>query len=79
MESTTESKMCLFNTASSNIAGYCKRHHVNMTVKQIKCKNCLDKQCWHLIKNEDHDWWRQREVIKQRRKDRKARYQKGVM
>lgn len=71
MEIGTEVKTCLFNSESSNIAGYCKRHHCNMTVKQIKCKNCLDKQCWHLEKNEEHNWWKQREIIKQKRKDRK--------
>ena len=73
METTAEVKMCVFNTQSSNIAGYCHRHHCSMTVKQIKCKSCLDKQCWHLEKNEDHEWWKQREIIKQKRKERKER------
>lgn len=66
----TETKECLFNTCSSNVAGYCKRHAVNLTVKQIKCKDCLNKQCWHLVKNEEHQWWKQRELVKQKRKDR---------
>lgn len=64
-------KTCLFNTQSDNIAGYCRHHHCYMTVKQIKCKNCLGKQCWYLVKNEEHEWWRQREVAKQKRKERK--------
>jgi hypothetical protein len=42
-----------------------------MTVKQMKAKGCLQKQCWHLIKNEQHAYWRQREVTKQKRKDKK--------
>jgi hypothetical protein len=42
-----------------------------MTVKQMKCKNCLGKQCHYLRKNENHDFWRQQEVKKQRRKERK--------
>jgi hypothetical protein len=42
-----------------------------MTVKQMKCKNCLGKQCHYLKKNENHDYWRQREVQKQKRKDRR--------
>lgn len=62
---------CLYNTCSNNIAGYCMHHHCAMTVKQIKAKNCLGKNCWYLRKNEQHDWWRQREVMKQKRKDRK--------
>jgi hypothetical protein len=42
-----------------------------MTVKQMKAKGCLQKQCWHLIKNDQHPYWRQREATKQKRKDRK--------
>ena len=63
--------MCLFNTRSDNVVAYCKHHHCYMTVKQMKCKGCLGKQCWYLQKNEQHDYWRQRNVTKQRRKDRK--------
>ena len=69
-------KACLYNTYSDNVAAYCKLHHCNMTVKQMKCKNCLSKQCWHLVKNENHDWWRQREVAKKKRKDRKQAIEK---
>lgn len=62
---------CLYGTCSNNVAGYCKYHHCAMTVKQIKNKNCLGKNCWYLKKNEQHDWWRQREVMKQKRKNKK--------
>lgn len=64
-------KTCLFNTHSDNVAAYCRYHKCNMTVKQIRCKNCLGKNCWHLVKNENHSWWKQRETMKQKRKDRK--------
>lgn len=64
-------KTCLFNTHSDNVAAYCKYHHCCMTVKQMRCKNCLGKQCHHLVKNEEHQYWHQREVTKQKRKDRK--------
>lgn len=66
-------KECLFSTYSDNIAGYCKLHHCSMTVKQIRQKECLGKQCWHLKRNEQHSWWKQREVAKQRRKAKKNR------
>ena len=66
-------KMCLYNTYSDNIAAYCALHHTALTVKQIRCKNCLGKQCHHLRKNETHDWWRQREAVKQKRKERKEK------
>lgn len=64
-------KECLFNTYSNNCCAYCKLHNCSMTVKQMKVKECLRKQCWHLIKNEEHQYWKQREAVKQKRKDRK--------
>ena len=66
-------KECLFNTQSDNVAAYCRYHNCSMTVKQMKCKNCLQKECFHLVKNEDHQYWRQRENTKQKRKDRKQK------
>ena len=70
---------CLFNTCSNNVAAYCKHHHCGMTVKQIKAKNCLGKQCWYLQKNESHEWWKQREITKQKRKERKERIKNYVI
>lgn len=64
-------KECLFNTYSNNCCAYCKLHHCSMTAKQMKAKNCLQKQCWHLVKNEDHQYWKQRAATKQKRKERK--------
>ena len=37
----------------------------------MKAKNCLGKQCWYLVKNDDHPYWAQRESMKQKRRDRK--------
>lgn len=62
----------LYGTCSDNCAGFCGRHNCHMTVKQIKGRNCLGKQCWHFVRNEDHEWWAQRERAKQKRKSRKA-------
>jgi hypothetical protein len=64
---------CLYNTHSNNIAGYCHNpeHPYAMTPRQIICKNCLGKQCGQLERNEEHQWWHQREVKKQKRKKRK--------
>ena len=64
-------KEYLFNTHSNNCCAYCKLHHCSMTVKQMKAKSCLQKQCWHLVKNEDHQYWKQRAATKQKRKERK--------
>ena len=63
----------LYGTCSENCAGYCKKHHVGLTVKQIRTKECLSKNCWHLQRNEDHEWWAQRDRTKAKRKIRKER------
>lgn len=62
---------CLFNTTSSRVVAYCKHHHCGMTAKQMKCKNCLGKNCWYLQKQEEHPYWKQRDAMKQKRKERK--------
>ena len=64
-------KECLFHSYSNNVVAYCRYHDCAMTTKQMRCKNCLDKQCRHFVKNEEHQYWRQRELIKQKRKQKK--------
>lgn len=54
--------------------GYCKRHHCYLTVKMLKQHECLNKQCMHLVKNEEHQWWQQRELVKAKRKARRLKY-----
>lgn len=61
----------LYNTYSDNCCAYCKHHCCSMTVKQMKKKECLKKQCHYLVKNEEHDIWRQRDRMKEIRKERK--------
>ena len=53
--------------------GYCHHHRKHLTVKQLKQHECLQKQCNHLQKNEEHGWWKQRAKRKQRRIERKLR------
>lgn len=50
---------------------YCRHHGCYLTVKQTRQRECLKKQCHYLQKNEAHDWWRQREAAKQKRKAKK--------
>ena len=52
--------------------GFCSFHRSGITVTQLRQKECLKKQCRHFEKRE-HEFWRQREITKQRRKERKAR------
>ena len=62
----------LYNTEISErkVVGFCRRHHCYVSATQIKRKECLKKQCTHLEKHE-HEFWRQRELTKMRRQQRK--------
>ena len=71
-------KQTLYNGCSDNCCAYCKLHQCSMTVKQMRLKECLQKQCWHLVKNEEHGYWRMRESMKQKRKIRKERINQYV-
>lgn len=72
-------KTCLFNSCSDHSVAYCKHHHCGMTVKQMKCKNCLGKQCWYFEKNEEHNYWKKKAEIKELRKKRKNEIDMYVM
>lgn len=49
--------------------GYCKKHCGYMTCAQLKRKECLKKQCRALEKC-PHEFWKQRELIKMKKKQR---------
>jgi hypothetical protein len=57
--------------ARNKAVGFCKHHNAALTVKTLKCHNCLGKQCNALKKYEEHDFWRQHEQRKQLRKAKK--------
>ena len=63
----------LYNTeiTEKRAVGYCKRHHCYITSTQIKHKECLKKQCYHLEKKE-HEFWKQRDLKKAKKKARKV-------
>ena len=50
-----------------NCPGYCSYHHKYLTVRQIKQKHCLGKQCKCLQKLVNHRFWEYRERKKQRK------------
>lgn len=63
----------LYGTSTNRTpCGYCRHHSCYLTVKQMKGHECLKKQCNYLVKNPEHDVWRQREQVKQKRKERKS-------
>ena len=51
---------------------YCTHHSCHLTVKHVRQHDCLKKQCHYLKKNNEHSWWQQREVMKQKRKAKKG-------
>lgn len=61
----------LNNSYARSPCAYCKLHHCSLTVKQVKQKECLKKQCWHLSKYESHEWWTQRSILKDKKKQNK--------
>lgn len=69
---------CLYGTHSNNICAVCKLHDTGVTVKQMRQKQCLSKQCRHLQKVETHEYWSQRERTKAKRKNRKIEIDKKI-
>lgn len=48
--------------------GYCYYHKCHLTVRQLKSHKCLQKNCNRLERYEDHQWWKQRERAKAKKK-----------
>lgn len=57
--------------SKNRAVGYCYYHKAALTVKTMKCHECLKKQCDAFKKYEEHDFWRQHEQKKQLRKSKK--------
>lgn len=55
----------------SRAVGYCYCHKAALTAKTMKRHECLKKQCDALKKYDEHDFWRQHEQKKERRKANK--------
>ena len=63
----------LYNTEISEkrCVGFCWKHRCYLTSTQLKQKECLKKQCDALEKHE-HEYWKQREIMKKKRKNRRV-------
>lgn len=57
----------IYGGKPKNPAAYCALHNGSLTVKEMKKKGCLGKQCHHLRKNEQHEYWNQRQIMKARK------------
>ena len=51
--------------------GYCYYHKCYLTTRMVKSHQCLQKQCNCLKKIKTHEWWKQRDLMKQRKKAKK--------
>ena len=65
-------KLCLYNTYSNNVCAYCYFHKCYITPHQLTAKECLQKKC-DCIKKEEHEIWAQKARKNQKRKARKER------
>lgn len=52
---------------------YCSYHNAYLTVATLKGHKCLCKNCDALQKQE-HEYWRQREIMKMKKKSRGEQY-----
>lgn len=61
----------LYNTEISErrCVGFCWKHRCHLTCTQLKQKECLKKQC-DALERYEHEYWRQRELTKMRKKNR---------
>ncbi len=66
----------LFGQYVENPAAFCKLHHSYLRVKDIKKRKCLEKQCYHLSRIDDHGFWEQRRLKQELRKERKERHKR---
>lgn len=57
----------IYGGKPKNPVAYCALHNGSLTVKEMKKKGCLGKQCHHLQKNEQHEYWNQRQIMKARK------------
>lgn len=62
--------MTLYNTQARNPCAYCKKKRVYLTWPQVQGKKCQPKHCRHFVKK-DHEIWKQKELKRQRKKEKK--------
>ena len=63
----------LYNTMISDrrTIGFCWKHKCYLTATQLRQKECLKKQC-NALERYEHEFWRQRELLKARKKSKKV-------
>ena len=63
----------LYNTQISEkrCIGYCWKHRCYMTSTQLKQKECLKKGC-NALERYEHEYWKQRDSLKLKKKQKKG-------
>lgn len=71
-EKTNKDKNAICNTLFGSqtyfgrCVGFCQMKGKYLTVKQLRIKGCLKKNCKHLYKIQDSVFWQQRDVKKKK-------------
>lgn len=76
MEDREEEQHTLYGTKLSetdagNIVGYCQKHRAYITIKQMRKKECLRKECRY-FRRVENPFWEERAERKAAKKQRKA-------
>ena len=58
-------------TPKENACAFCRLHHAHLSAKQMRNRECLKKNCWHLSPFPNHPYWVQREREKELKKERR--------
>ena len=48
----------IYGDYTNNAAGYCKLHQRVITPRQLNGKGCVKRNCWYLVKYENHEIWK---------------------
>ena len=64
-------RACTLGGPREKVIGYCHLHKCRITVRQMKARQCLQKQCGRLQRYEEHPYWVQRAKQKAEKKERK--------
>ena len=53
-----------------NPPAYCVLHKCHLSMRNIRKRRCIEKQCFHMKKLE-HPYWEYMEIMKKKRKERR--------
>lgn len=63
----------------TDTAAYCRKHRKAMTVRVLRKRNCLGRQCHWLVKHPEHPFWSEQAERKEKRRERKRRLEEQYL